>query len=50
MAPATVAALYPKLSAYRELVQRLDPRGKFRNEMVERYVFAPRLKDARESA
>ena len=32
-----LAALYPKLPAFRQLRERLDPDGTFRNEFVERY-------------
>ena len=38
MAPAEIEAAYPKLPAFRQLRERLDPGGKFRNEFVARYV------------
>ena len=37
---ASPAASYERLPAFRQLAARLDPRGKFRNEFLDRYVFA----------
>ena len=37
-APEAVATLYPKMQAYRELVEELDSKGKFRDSFVERLV------------
>ncbi len=37
---ATLAPLYPMLSAFRELARSLDPGGRFRNVYVDRHVFA----------
>ena len=34
-----IAALYPKLPAFRELALAYDPGGKFRNEFLEEHVF-----------
>jgi alditol oxidase len=39
MPPETVQARYPKLSALRDLLNTHDPKGKFRNAFVDRYVF-----------
>ena len=30
---------YPRLNDFRDLAARLDPRGKFRNAFVDKYVF-----------
>ena len=35
LAPTTLDARYAKLAAYKEMVQNLDPTGKFRNEFLE---------------
>jgi xylitol oxidase len=35
---ATVADRYERLPAFRALVERLDPRGAFRNDWLERHV------------
>ena len=43
MPPCEVAPLYPKLSEYKALCTKLDPRGVFRNEFIERFVFAPHV-------
>lgn len=40
MAPAQYAPLYPRLPQFRDLADRLDPAGKFRNGFVERTLFA----------
>lgn len=39
MAPARLQSLYTKLPDYKKLVQQYDPRGKFRNEFLDRNVF-----------
>lgn len=39
MPPRTVQARYPRLPAFRALLNAHDPGGKFRNAFVERYVF-----------
>lgn len=39
MPAATIQAGYPKLPAFRDLLNAHDPGGKFRNAYVERYVF-----------
>lgn len=36
--PAEIAAVYPKLPVFRQLRERLDPAGKFRNDFVARYL------------
>ena len=36
--PVQIQAAYPKLPAFRQLRERLDPGGKFRNEFVARYL------------
>ncbi len=38
LAPAEIEAAYPKLPAFRQLRERFDPDGKFRNEFVARYL------------
>jgi xylitol oxidase len=38
--PAQVAAGYDRIGDFRELCRRHDPDGKFRNEYLQRYVFA----------
>ena len=35
---ARLAPLYPRMDDFRQLVQRLDPQGKFRNAFLERHV------------
>ncbi len=40
MAPSGVQALYPRLAQFRSLVQELDPLGRFRNDFLERFIFA----------
>jgi xylitol oxidase len=51
MEPAKLQALYPKLPAFRELVQKFDPERKFRNGFLERYIYdetpSERAEDAR---
>lgn len=37
--PARIAGLYPRLADFRELADRLDPAGKFRNAFIERWLF-----------
>lgn len=39
MNPAQVRSSYEKLPEFLELCRRFDPKGKFRNEFLERYVF-----------
>jgi xylitol oxidase len=39
MPPETVQARYPKLPAFRDLLNTHDPKGKFWNPFVERFVF-----------
>ena len=38
MAPAEIEAAYPKLPAFRQLRERLDPGGKFRNAFLDLYL------------
>ncbi len=38
---AHLAALYPLLPAFRNLAARLDPDGKFRNDLLDRWIFTP---------
>jgi alditol oxidase len=37
-APATVAALWPRMADFSALAREHDPTGKFRNEMLDRYL------------
>jgi xylitol oxidase len=37
--PADVQSRYEKLPAFRQLCDRFDPDGKFRNEFTNRYLF-----------
>lgn len=37
--PATLRARYPRLDEFRRLAARFDPKGKFRNAFLDRYVF-----------
>ena len=37
--PAQVQAAYPKMGAFRDLLQSFDPDGKFRNGYLDRYIF-----------
>lgn len=39
MPPAAVQARYPRLADFRDLLNTHDPKGKFRNAFVEKYVF-----------
>ncbi|HZP21136.1 MAG TPA: FAD-binding protein [Bauldia sp.] len=39
MPAASVQSLYPKLPAFRALIEKHDPAGKFRNTFVDRYIF-----------
>jgi xylitol oxidase len=39
MDPADVAARYERLSDFRALAARMDPRGAFRNAFLDRYIF-----------
>ena len=36
---AVLETRYPEMERFRELAQRMDPEGKFRNEFLERNVF-----------
>jgi xylitol oxidase len=38
--PATVAAQYPRMDDFRGLMRHYDPAGKFRNDLLDRYVLA----------
>ena len=40
MNPATLRSRYEKLSAFVDLCTRYDPKGKFRNEFLNRNIFA----------
>ena len=40
MPPAQVQSRYEKLPEFRQLLQSHDPRGKFRNSFVEKYLFS----------
>ena len=42
MSPARLHARYAKLPGFVELCDRYDPQGKFRNEFLNRNIFAPR--------
>lgn len=37
--PTRLLALYSKLPAFRELLEKHDPQGKFRNEFLDKYIF-----------
>jgi alditol oxidase len=39
VAPTELARLYPRLPDFRSLAERMDPAGKFRNELVGRLLF-----------
>ena len=39
MQPDRLQSLYPKLPAFRSLLQQYDPLGKFRNSFLDRYIF-----------
>ena len=39
MAPKDVHARYPRLADFRDLLNAHDPRGKFRNAFIDKYVF-----------
>jgi xylitol oxidase len=39
MSPARLAALYKKLPDFRQLLQQVDPQGKFRNTFLNSYIF-----------
>ena len=41
MSPATLQAKYEKLSDFVDQCTRYDPKGKFRNEFLNRNIFAP---------
>jgi xylitol oxidase len=38
--PSAIRPLYPRFDDFRALADRLDPDGKFRNEMIDRLVFS----------
>jgi xylitol oxidase len=40
MSPARLQSLYPRLGDFRALLESYDPRGKFRNAFLERYVIS----------
>jgi xylitol oxidase len=40
ISPAVVAGLYPRLDDFSRVVAEFDPRGTFRNEMVDAYLHA----------
>lgn len=42
MAPEEIARRFPRLDAFRDLAQSLDPEGKFRNAFLDRMVFGNR--------
>ena len=42
LAPEAVAARYPRLGDFRDLVRRHDPDGRFANDYLKRYVLATR--------
>ena len=39
MPPGEIAQRYPRIGDFRDLVTRHDPKEKFRNAFVARYVF-----------
>ena len=39
MSPASLAALYVQLPAFRKVAAKHDPRGKFRNAFLDKYIF-----------
>ena len=39
MSPAYLQSMYEKLPDFRQLLQHYDPRGKFRNEFLDKYIF-----------
>jgi alditol oxidase len=43
MSPARIASSYEKLSDFRALAEQFDPKGKFRNDFVSKFVFTPGL-------
>ena len=40
MHPTRVPTLYPRMVEFRELARELDPEGRFRNDFLDRYIFA----------
>jgi xylitol oxidase len=40
MEPSRVQALYPHMREFRELAREFDPQGRFRNDFLDRYIFA----------
>lgn len=41
MQPSRLQSLYPNLARFRELLAGYDPRGKFRNDFVQTYLYTP---------
>jgi xylitol oxidase len=39
MSPERLKSLYKKLPDFRELLEKYDPNGKFRNDFLDRYLF-----------
>ena len=39
MPPADIQKRYPRMADFRDLIATHDPKGKFRNAFVEKYVF-----------
>lgn len=39
MSPAHLASMYEKLPAFKQKLQEYDPRGKFRNDFLDRYIY-----------
>ena len=39
MSPPSLAALYVQLPAFRKVAAKYDPRGKFRNAFLDKYIF-----------
>jgi xylitol oxidase len=42
LAPARFESFYERLADFRKLLMQFDPRGKFRNAFLARYVFGER--------
>ena len=40
MSPALLASKYEKLPAFRKLLKEYDPNGKFRNDFLDKYIYA----------
>jgi xylitol oxidase len=41
--PEALARIYPRMADFRSLAERLDPTGKFRNELVDTWIFGPHM-------